>query len=498
MSNRNMEGKRQAVLDQADELEQLLAKVTPRVVEYIRQNADVDGSKVVEYVPPEELKSKMGIELPEEGTGTDEIVERIDRVLKYSVRTGHPRFLDKLYAGSDPVGQVSEFLTAVVNTNVYTYAVAPVFTLMELEVLRKVAAVVGFDDATMEGMLVPGGSFANFVAMVAARHHAFPHVRMDGWKPDDKPIAFCPEQAHYSLKRAAMMVGIGMNGIVGVKCDRKGRMIVSELDAALEKAVAEGKKPFFVSTSAGSTVMGGFDPFVEIRQVCDKYNVWMHVDAAWGIASKFTPRMEQTTAGLELADSCTWDGHKSLGMPIFAAAVMTQKHQGLFHAANSSSADYLFHSHEQVSYDLGDMTLQCGRRADSIKMWFAWLRHGTQGFRDRIEKALDIVDYMVARIKADPRFKLVEDPMYTNVCFWYLPPSLRDTEDLTSVYPKLGTVTSTLCRRMQEAGTMLVNINPLGDHGLPHFFRLIINNTTVTTGDMDFVLEEMDRLGSSL
>eukprot|EP01147_Barroeca_monosierra_P000560 gene560-3877_t len=513
ISTSNNELQRPEVLSQARELEHLLAAVVPRILDYWRENANVDETKVVEYIAPEELKEKLGITLPVEGVNIEEVVKRIDLVLKHSVRTGHPRFLDKLFAGSDPIGQVTEFLTAVLNANVYTYAVAPVFTLMELEVIRKMAEIVGFNLDTVEGMLVPGGSFANMVGMIAARHNHFPHVRMEGWKSNDRPVAFCSAQAHYSVKRASMMLGFGMDGVVSVEADRQGllvcshgavfieifgRIVLRSLEKAVEKAIKEGRKPFFVNTTAATTVMGGFDHFEQIRHICDKYKMWMHVDAAWGISAKFTPALAGVSKGMELADSCAWDGHKSLGMPIFSAAIMTQNHKGLMRSSNSSSADYLFHSHEEVSYDLGDMTLQCGRRADALKMWFSWLKHGSAGFRQRIEHSLNLTEYIVQRIQSDKRFRLVEKPVYTNICFWYLPPSLRDTQDLESVYTKLDTVTKTLFRRMQLAGSMMISFNPLLDHSLPRFFRLILNNTTVNKTDMDFVLEEMDRLGEDL
>ena len=164
----------------------------------------------------------------------------------------------------------------------------------------------------------------------------------------------------------------------------------------------------------------------------------------------------------------------------------------------------LFHATPGSEYDLGDKSLQCGRRADSFKIWLSWRYHGTSGFATRVERAYDNAQYLAKQIKkigVDGGFSLVAEPKFCNVCWWYVPKELRArvaAEGPECAYSVLDKVTPAMYEAMQRAGSMLINFNPLSDHGLPRFFRIVTNNSIVNTEDMDFVLAEMQRLGETL
>ena len=140
--------------------------------------------------------------------------------MKYSDNTMHPYFWDKLWAGSDPIGQVAEFIVTVLNTAVHVYHVAPVFTIMEREIMKIFAAQFGFDPETADGVINPGGTMSNIMAVLVARNEHFPHVRLEGWKPEDQPVAFTARQSHYSVTRGGMVAGMGMNNFIKVAGER--------------------------------------------------------------------------------------------------------------------------------------------------------------------------------------------------------------------------------------------------------------------------------------
>ena len=158
---------------------------------------------------PPEILQKLGT-ITNKGQSLEQVIETIRTTMKYSVNTMHPYFYDKLYSGSEPVGQVAELVATVLNTNVHVYHAAPVFSVMESECLKIFGTQVGYQEENIEGALCPGGTMSNMLAFLAARHEHFPHVRMQGWKPDDKPRAFTAMQSHYSINRAAMVSGMGM------------------------------------------------------------------------------------------------------------------------------------------------------------------------------------------------------------------------------------------------------------------------------------------------
>lgn len=143
----------------------------------------VSGS-LTEFALPPAILERLG-PLKDEGHSIDECMETVKTVMDMSVSTMHPYFFDKLYAGSDPMGQMAEFITTVLNTAVHVYHVAPVFTVMEVELMKIFAAKFGFDPETADGCLNPGGTMSNIMAVLVARNEFFPHVRMEGWKGED-------------------------------------------------------------------------------------------------------------------------------------------------------------------------------------------------------------------------------------------------------------------------------------------------------------------------
>lgn len=237
---------------------------------------------MVEWVEPATLKSLMNLKICDEGVTHEDLINLARNVIKYSVKTGHPHFVNQLFSGMDPYGLVGQWLTDALNPSVYTYEVSPVFSLMEQEVLKEMRRIVGWKDGKGDGIFSPGGSMANGIAINLARHHKFPKIKETGVFQLPRLVIFTSEDAHYSVKKLAAFMGLGTNNVLSVKVDARGKMCVNDLERQVKKTLDEGAVPLMVSSTAGTTVLGAFDPLLEISMICDKYQMWFHVDAAWG------------------------------------------------------------------------------------------------------------------------------------------------------------------------------------------------------------------------
>lgn len=204
---------------------------------------------------------------------------------------GHPHFFNQLSNGLDIVSMAGEWLTATANTNMFTYEIAPVFILMETTVLEKMRNIIGFQGG--DSILAPGGSISNLYAFLAARHKMFPDYKEHGPRglPGDLAM-FTSDQCHYSIKSCASVCGLGTENCVMVPSDESGKMIPSELERLILERKNRGQIPFFVNATAGTTVLGAFDPLNEIADICEKYKCWMHVDVSNSI-SKFFDLLKQ-------------------------------------------------------------------------------------------------------------------------------------------------------------------------------------------------------------
>lgn len=172
-----------------------------------------------------------------------------------------------------------EWLTATANTNMFTYEIAPVFILMENVVLSKMRKIIGWDGG--DSILAPGGSISNLYAFLAARHKMFPNYKEHGARAlPGELVMFTSDQCHYSVKSCAAVCGLGTDNCVMVPSDEHGRLIPAELERLILERKARGQIPFFVNATAGTTVLGAFDPINAVADICEKYNCWFHVDVS--------------------------------------------------------------------------------------------------------------------------------------------------------------------------------------------------------------------------
>uniref|UniRef100_A0A8D0ADX5 Cysteine sulfinic acid decarboxylase n=1 Tax=Sander lucioperca TaxID=283035 RepID=A0A8D0ADX5_SANLU len=439
------------------------------------------------------------------------IVEEIDpfsfMMRLFSFLSGHPRFFNQLFAGVDYHALAGRFLTEALNTNLYTYEVAPVFVLMELEVLRGLRQLVGWTEG--DGLFCPGGSISNMYAMNLARYQLFPEVKSQGLWGLPRLTIFTSIESHYSVKKGAAFLGIGTDNIILVKVDDGGRMIPEDLDEKIKLAKSQGAVPLLVSCTAGTTVQGAFDPLDHIADVCEKHKLWMHVDAAWGGSVLFSKQHRHLMKGVERANSVAWNPHKMLTAGLQCSALLLQDTTNLLKKCHSANATYLFQQDKfyDVNLDLGDKSIQCSRKVDCVKLWLMWKAVGSSGLAKRVDRAFVHARYLVEQMKKREGFHLLHEvipvcvcfhgqPEFVNVCFWFIPPSIRGKEGNKDYQDRLAKVAPVIKERMIKEGTMMVGYQPLGNK--VNFFRMVVFSPLLSQKDMDFFLDEIERLGKDL
>ncbi|KAM4623669.1 glutamate decarboxylase 1 [Polymixia lowei] len=460
------------------------------------------SSKVLDFHHPHQLKEGLegfSLDLPDHPETLEQILVDCRDTLKYGVKTGHPRFFNQLSSGLDVIGLAGEWLTSTANTNMFTYEVSPVFILMEEVLLRKMQSIVGWSEDEGDGIFCPGGSISNMYSILVARYHFYPDVKTKGLGAAPQLVLFTSEHSHYSVKKSAAVLGMGSDSVLVVTCDERGKMIPAELESSIITAKAKGLVPFYVNATAGTTVYGAFDPLSAIADVCQRHSLWLHVDAAWGGGLLMSKRHRAKLQGIERAWSVTWNPHKMMGVPLQCSAILV-KNKGLLQECNQLGAEYLFQSdkHYDVSYDTGDKTIQCGRHVDAFKLWLMWKAKGSEGFGSQVNKCLENAEYLYNQLQRRTDFKLVlqSKPEHSNVCFWYIPQSVRSLPAGPDRNTKLQQVAPQIKARMMEQGTIMIGYQPLGSN--VNFFRCVFSNPATQQEDIDFLLEEIARLGHDL
>ena len=433
---------------------------------------------LVEHHKPQKLQQLLDFQLPDQGKGQEGLLQEVQKILQYSVNTWDQGFLDKLYGSTNAVGVASELILAVLNTNVHVYQVSPALTIIEKTTARTLANLFGLAGPHAGGFSVQGGSASNTTSIVVARNTLYPETKEHGnGAGGRKLVLFTSAYGHYSIEKAAQMLGFGSTAVVSVPVDADGRMMPSELDSLVKKAKSEGKTPFYVNATAGTTVLGSYDPFEAISDICKAQNLWLHIDASWGGPAIFSSTHKHKLDGSDRADSIAMNPHKMMAVPLTCSFLLGADMRK-FHKANTLPAAYLFHNdhdHDHDTdhevWDLADLTLQCGRRGDGLKLALGWIYYGALGYGAQIDGAFATAAYMAERIAQSPNLRLVSSnpPPCLQVCFYYAPHGELCPEPAGNT-----AATTEIARRLLAAGFMV-------DHapgGKGNFFRVVVNVVT--------------------
>jgi glutamate decarboxylase len=371
----------------------------------------------------------------------------------------------------------------------HVFQVSPALTVIEKTTARTFASLFGFDGAQAGGISTQGGSASNTTSIIIARNNLYPETKEEGYGSYNF-ILFTSAHGHYSLEKAAQMCGFGTKNVWSVPVDETGRMISSELERLVEKAKGEGRTPFYVNATAGTTVLGSYDPFDAISEICKRHNLWMHVDGSWGGPAIFSEKQKHKLKGVEKADSLAVNPHKMLGAPVTCSFLLGPDLKK-FHKANTLPAGYLFHevSGEEV-WDLADLTLQCGRRGDSLKLALGWVYYGRAGYERQIDHAFDIAAYFAGQVAEHKDFLLVSEnpPPCLQVCFYYAPDGQIQADK------EANTQTTRIITQQLISAGFMVDYAP-GEKG--SFFRVVVNTQT-RKGTVDGLIKAIIGAGKGL
>jgi L-2,4-diaminobutyrate decarboxylase len=265
-------------------------------------------------------------------------------------------------------------------------------------------------------VLTHGGSLANLTALIAARTRIAPRVWEEG-VPDDLAL-FAPSQAHYSIARAAGILGLGERAVYPLAVDERGVVQADRLVAALQRVTNDGRRPMALVANACSTAVGLYDPLREIGDFCRENDIWFHIDGAHGASALLSEQRRSLLDGVEMADSLIWDAHKMLRTPPLCAAVLVRDHrdlEGAFH----QEASYLFHDKTQPGVDLINRTVECTKAALGLKLFMVLGAMGERGLAEFVDQQSDYARDAYRYINSQPDFTCPVEPQSNILCLAY-------------------------------------------------------------------------------
>lgn len=409
----------EALNENGGEMEQgeLLDAVMERIKTYL---LSVDEGKFLEFATSEDLQEIFCLHDSVTEEDSSRLLFYIDKYLEYCAKTNNPGFLNRMWSGANLPSMLGEMVVAATNTSSCTFESAPVSTVLEKYMIQQILALVGFRNG--EGQMTTGSSNGNMLAMMAARNEFLDQAKNKGLFDQKHVCGYVSEDAHYSLNKAAHILGIGSANLKKVPVNAVGEMNIAHLRELIIDGMSKGQVPFFVCGTAGTTVRGAYDSIHELLELRKEFKFWLHIDGAWGGAAlvsetlrgEFMPRVEEV-------DSLTWDFHKMLGTALMCNIfLINNRVHTLGRMCSGGDDSYIFHdSAENEVQDLGAVSLQCGRRVDSFKWFLDWKYYGKEGFAKRVEKSLQLCQYAEQVIHRSDSLELVFPRNAFNICFRY-------------------------------------------------------------------------------
>ena len=370
----------------------------------------------------ERLRELLRSPLPAEGSSAIGALEDAARILDTSLAQPRPRFFAFVGSSGLEIGVLGDLLASSFDVNLALWAGAA--SEVEDQAIRWVSEFIGFPAAA--GAFTSGGTISNVTALAAARERALPGSRRCGMAGQAGAL-YCSREAHYSVVRAAELLGIGSELVRALPQDAERRVLPEAVAAAIDRDRAAGVAPIAVVATAGTTLTGAVDPIDALADVCAEHGTWLHVDGAYGVAAASTPSAGHLFGGLERADSVTLDAHKWLFLPKACGVVLVRRREDL-HGALAHEEDYV--PHDRPDHHMVDITLEYSRPFRALKLWLAFRAHGADAIRDAIERNLRQARLLHDELAACDDFELLcGEPPLSVVPFRHVPAGVTDLDE---------------------------------------------------------------------
>lgn len=434
----------------------------------------------------QQLKDELDLErlIASGGLQGEALSHFLKAYLAASTCLHHPHYMAHQVSVPLPQSAIAALVNGFTNNEMAIYEMGPAAAAVEHAIVDWMLGKIGWLTSSPGkacgtaqpsggGVLTHGGSLANLTALLAARAHIAPKAWEEGTPAN--LVIVTSDSTHYSIARAAGIMGLGQKAIRHAPTSATGRLDPDRLPDFLQNLRKDGFEPLAVVANACSTALGLYDPLREIGMVCRDEDVWLHVDGAHGASALVSTRLRTLLDGIELANSAIWDAHKMLRTSTLCAAVLVRDHSDLDHAFREE-ASYLFHEKDQPGIDFIHRTVECTKGALGLKVFFALAQDGEQAIAATIERQTELAQAAAALMRTEPGIEVAIEPQTNILCFRFEGPDSLQIE---------------LRRRLTETGDFYISsTEALGRRWL----RVALMNPTTSLGDIKDLIASLRQL----
>lgn len=402
--------------------EQLENAVKDFVHDFCVDKHTIHTHPVIKEASLSQLEKIKEIGIPEKGRPVQEVVKEMEEeIYKYSGDPNHPRFFGFIPGPASCVSWLGDVMTSAYNIHAGGSKLAPAINCTEQEVIHWMTKKAGFGD-NAGGIFVSGGSMANITALTAARDRKLTDETLH------LGVAYVSDQTHSSVAKGLRIIGIPNNRIRKIPTNEHFQMDIAELNSALEKDVKDGYIPFVVIGTAGTTNTGSVDPLEEIAKICQKYEMWFHVDGAYGGSVLASEKYHHLLKGVELADSLSWDAHKWLFQTYGCAAILVRDIRDLYRSFHVNPEYLKDIQDNNDSVNMWDIGIELTRPARGLKLWLTLQVLGTDLISSAIEQGFTLATWADEEVRKMKHWEVVSPAQLAILNFRYAPEDLTEEQ----------------------------------------------------------------------
>jgi aromatic-L-amino-acid decarboxylase len=480
-----MSNKSSPIEDISEQHELLGKRVTEIIAGFVR---GLDKRSVAPEATPAALEMLFDEPLPEQGNELEAILDRFSRdIAPHAMGVPSPRYYGQFNPTPLPIGVWADALCSALNQNAGAWRNGPTSAIIEARVIRWLCQVLGYGRESF-GTLASGGSEANLIALKCARDRLDNRLIEQGVRAASGDLViYASEQCHYSIEKSADILGLGRAAVRKIPTDERFHILTHELRTHIAVDTQAGRIPCCVVGVAGATSTGVIDPLIELAEIAREHSCWYHVDAAYGGAMAFSNRYKGKLAGIELADSITFDPHKWLFVPFACGATLVRDGGHVLRDAFDITPEYLSEDRggADVEYDFFRYGQMGTRRFNSLKLWMALQFMGRQGYEQTVERHLELTNYLADRIDQLPDFERVGAVETAVCCLRFLPAVVK-----SATWPEQDRVQQRLQQRIERGGEAWLTTTVL--HGR-RALRVNINSYLTERRHVDDLVELLQR-----
>ncbi len=424
--------------------------------------------------------------LPSRGADPAELLHHAaDLLFDHSLFNGHPRFWGYITSSAAPMGALGELLAAAVNPNVGAWPLSPMASEIEAQTIRWIASMLGYPE-DCGGLFVSGGNMANIVGFLAARQAKAGHDVRTAGLGGARLRVYCSKETHTWIQKAADIAGMGTDAIRWIAANDRMQIDVAAVRQQIEADRAAGERPILVVGNAGTVSTGAVDPLDELAAICREFDLWFHVDGAYGAMAAILPQAHQEFAGLSEADSIAVDPHKWLYAPLEAGCALVRNREKLRDAFSYHPPYYHFETEAINYYDIGP---QNSRGFRALKVWLALQQAGRDGYVQTIAEDIRLAGELFRCIARTPELEALTQSLSITT-FRFVPRDLAGGGDEIENY--LDLLNTEVLTRVQNSGeAYLSNAVVRGRFAL----RVCIVNFRTTQADIEALPPLIVRIG---